>query len=204
MTVDELMTRGPVIPVLTFDQPREAVRAAQALVAGGVEVLEITLRTPTAIECLAAVAQVPGAIAGAGTVLNAGQVDAVAAAGARFLVSPGLTKPLASAARASGLPFLPGVATATDIMRGLDQGFSRFKFFPATAAGGLPALKALCAPFTMARFCPTGGVNAATAPEWLSHRAVACVGGSWLYAGEGDPSEAITARARAAAALRAA
>lgn len=202
MTIDELMTQGPVIPVLTFDQPREAARVAEALVAGGIRVLEITLRTPTALECLAAVAKVPGAIAGAGTVLNAAQLEASVAAGARFLVSPGLTKSLGNAARASGLPFLPGVATATDIMRALDQGFTRFKFFPATAAGGLPALKALSAPFTMARFCPTGGVNMATAPEWLSFRSVACVGGSWLYAGEGDPSEAIVTRARAAAALR--
>jgi len=202
MTIDELMTQGPVIPVLTFDQPREAVRVAEALVEGGLTVLEVTLRTPTALDCLAAVAKVPGAIAGAGTVLNPAQLEASVRAGARFLVSPGLTKSLANAARGAGLPFLPGVATATDIMRALDQGFTRFKFFPAVAAGGLPALKALCAPFTMARFCPTGGISSATAPEWLSFRSVACVGGSWLYAGEGDPTDAIIARARTAAALR--
>lgn len=202
MTIDDLLNRGPVIPVLTFEAPHEAVRVCSALVEGGLGVLEVTLRTPTALECLRAVAGLPGAIVGAGTVLSAAQVEASVAAGARFLVSPGLTKSLGHAARASGLAVLPGVATATDIMRALDQGFSRFKFFPATAAGGLPALKALSAPFPMARFCPTGGINSATAPEWLACRTVACVGGSWLYAGEGDPTEAIVARARAAAALR--
>jgi 2-dehydro-3-deoxyphosphogluconate aldolase/(4S)-4-hydroxy-2-oxoglutarate aldolase len=151
-----------------------------------------------------AMAAVKGAIVGAGTVLDEAMLATAIDAGARFIVSPGLTDPLASAAIASGIPFLPGVATAGDIMRGLDHGLARFKFFPAEAAGGLPALKALAGPFGDIRFCPTGGIRPDTAAQWLAHPSVLCVGGSWILpAGERDMT-AVRDRARAAAALHAA
>jgi 2-dehydro-3-deoxyphosphogluconate aldolase/(4S)-4-hydroxy-2-oxoglutarate aldolase len=124
--------------------------------------------------------EVRGAIVGAGTVTNAAQLDAAIEAGSEFIVSPGLTEPLGKAAVASGVPFLPGIASAGDIMRGLDLGLNRFKFFPATASGGVPALKALAAPFGEVRFCPTGGISEETAPEWLALDPVLCVGGSWI------------------------
>ncbi len=142
--------------------------------------LEVTLRTPAALDAMRAMAEVPGAVVGAGTVLNERQLDAALDAGARFVVSPGLTEPLARAAIDRRVPFLPGVATAADIMRGMDLGLDRFKFFPAVASGGIPALKALSAPFGAARFCPTGGVTAATRADWLSLPSVVCVGGSWM------------------------
>ena len=194
-----LMRTAPVIPVLIIDDPDHAVPLAQALVAGGLPVLEVTLRTPAALEVIAEMARVPGAIVGAGTVLNPADLDAALAAGAQFIVSPGLSDPLARAAIAAGAAFLPGVTNAGDIMRGLDLGLSRFKFFPAVASGGLPVVSALAAVFGAARFCPTGGISAATAPEWLSQRFVDCVGGSWL-AGRGETDwAAIEARARVAA-----
>ena len=200
--IDALMARAPVIPVLVVDDVAHARPLAEALVAGGLPLLEVTLRTPAALAVIAEMARVPGAIVGAGTVLNAGDHAAAAAAGARFIVSPGITAAIGSAARTSGLPFLPGVANASDIMRALDLGFSRLKFFPATVNGGLPALKALAAVFGGVRFCPTGGITEATAAEWLAEPAVACVGGSWIARrGETDWA-AIEARARAAAALR--
>jgi 2-dehydro-3-deoxyphosphogluconate aldolase/(4S)-4-hydroxy-2-oxoglutarate aldolase len=140
---------------------------------------------------------VEGAFVGAGTVLNEKQLDSAIDAGARFIVSPGLTTPLAEAAIERGIPFLPGIATAADIMRGLDLGLDRFKFFPAETSGGIKALKALAAPFYQVRFCPTGGITAETAPDWLALDAVLCVGGSWLVpAGEPD-AQAIEARANA-------
>ena len=200
--IDAVMRLAPVIPVLVVDDVANAVPIAEALVAGGLPVLEVTLRTPAALDVIRAMARVPGAVVGAGTVLNAQGLDAALAAGARFIVSPGLTEPLAHAAIAARIPFLPGTATAADIMRGLDLGLTRFKFFPAVAAGGLPALKALAAPFGAVRFCPTGGITAATAPEWLAHPAVSCVGGSWLVPAGVPDAEAIGARARAAAGLR--
>jgi 2-dehydro-3-deoxyphosphogluconate aldolase/(4S)-4-hydroxy-2-oxoglutarate aldolase len=183
MGIDALMRRSPVIPVLTVDDPRRAQALARALVAAGFPVLEVTLRTPAALEVIAEMAKVEGAIVGAGTVLNPRNLDAALGAGARFIVSPGLTTTLADAALASGVPFLPGVATAGEIMRGLDLGLDRFKFFPAVAAGGVPALKALAAPFAECRFCPTGGITEATAGDWLALEAVLCVGGSWVAAG---------------------
>lgn len=201
-TVDAVMDLAPVIPVLVIDRVEDAVPVARALVAGGLRALEVTLRTPVALEVIRAMARVEGAVVGAGTVLNMEQLDAVLEAGARFVVSPGLTPSLGREAVASGVPFLPGVANAADIMTGLDLGLSRFKFFPAMAAGGLPALKALAAPFHQARFCPTGGINAANAAEWLAQPFVGCVGGSWI-APKGPVDEAaITAAARAACALR--
>ena len=202
MDIAAIMAAAPVIPVLVVDDVAHAQPLAEALVAGGLPVLEVTLRTPAALAVMAEMARVPGAIVGAGTVLSPADLEAALAAGAQFIVSPGLTERLGQAAIASGVPFLPGVANAGDIMRGLDLGLDRFKFFPAVAAGGLPALKALAAPFAMARFCPTGGISAATAPDWLAEPAVACVGGSWIAArGETDWA-AIQARAAAGAALR--
>lgn len=180
LTVDDVMKLAPVIPVLVIERVEDAVPIAQALVKGGLFALEVTLRTPAALDVIRAMASVEGAVVGAGTVLNPRQLDAALKAGARFIVSPGLTEPLGKAAIASGVPFLPGTATAADIMRGMDMGLSRFKFFPAETSGGLPALKALAAPFHEARFCPTGGITAQSAPEWLAETAVSCVGGSWV------------------------
>jgi 2-dehydro-3-deoxyphosphogluconate aldolase/(4S)-4-hydroxy-2-oxoglutarate aldolase len=201
--IETIMHTAPVIPVLVIEDIAHAVPIAEALVAGGLPVLEVTLRTLAALDVIREMKQVPGAIVGAGTVLNSAQLDKAMAAGAEFIVSPGLTPSLGQAAIASGVPFLPGTANATDIMLGLDLGLTRFKFFPAMASGGLPALKALAAPFAMARFCPTGGITAATASEWLADPAVLCVGGSWLVPkGAPDPAAIQAAAAQAAALSR--
>lgn len=200
--IDPIMRLAPVIPVLVIEEVAHAVPIAEALVAGGLPVLEVTLRTPAALEVIAAMRQVPGAVVGAGTVLSPADLDAALKAGAEFIVSPGLTPALGQAAVAAEVPFLPGTANAADIMLGLDLGLDRFKFFPAEANGGIPALKAIAAPFGMAKFCPTGGINLASAPNWLALEAVLCVGGSWLV-GKGTPdAAAITAAAKAAAALK--
>ena len=180
MDIDAIMRTAPVIPVMVVEELAHAVPLAEALVAGGLPVLEVTLRTPVALDAIRAMAEVPGAIVGAGTVTNSGQLGEALDAGSRFIVSPGLTEPLGRAAIASGVPFLPGIANAGDIMRGLDLGLTHFKFFPAMAAGGLPALKALAAPFGMVRFCPTGGIGPDNAGEWLAFDPVLCVGGSWV------------------------
>ena len=202
MKIDDIMRLAPVIPVLVIEQDIDPVALAEALVEGGLPVIEVTLRTPNALSAMRAMAAVEGAIVGAGTVLDDAMLGIAIDAGARFIVSPGLTDPLACAAIASGIPFLPGVATAGDIMRGLDLGLSRFKFFPAEAAGGLPALKALAGPFGDILFCPTGGIREDTASEWLAHPSVLCVGGSWILpVGERDMA-AVTARAKIAAGLR--
>ncbi len=201
MTIEAIMRTAPVIPVLVIDEIAHAAPIAEALVAGGLRVLEVTLRTPVALDVIAEMSKVAGAIVGAGTVLNIVDLDSAMNAGAQFIVSPGLTEPLGRAALASGIPFLPGIANAGDLMRGFDMGLDRFKFFPATAAGGLPALRSLAAPFAKARFCPTGGISEATAPEWLAEEAVLCVGGSWLVP-KGVPDFAlIRQRAATAAAL---
>ena len=201
--IDAMMRAAPVIPVLVIEDPAHAEPIARALVAGGLPVLEVTLRTAAALEVMAEMKRVPGAIVGAGTVLDPVQLDEALAAGAEFIVSPGLTERLGQAAIASGVPFLPGIANAGDIMRGLDLGLTRFKFFPAMASGGLPALKALAGPFGQCRFCPTGGITEATAPEWLAFEPVLCVGGSWVVKGGSPDLAAIEASARGAAALRA-
>ncbi len=196
-----IMRKAPVIPVLVIEDAAHAAPIAQALVAGGLPVLEVTLRTPAALDVIRAMKQVPGAIVGAGTVLNPADLDQALEAGAEFIVSPGLTASLGKAAVAAGVPFLPGTANAGDIMLGLDLGLTHFKFFPAEAAGGIAALKAIAAPFGMARFCPTGGIALASAPQWLALDAVLCVGGSWLVPkGAPDPAS-IEIAARAAAAL---
>jgi 2-dehydro-3-deoxyphosphogluconate aldolase/(4S)-4-hydroxy-2-oxoglutarate aldolase len=196
------MRVAPVIPVIVIDDVAHAVPLAEALVAGGLRVLEVTLRTPAALPAIRAMKQVDGAIVGAGTVTNPRELDAALAAGSEFIVSPGLTDTLGKAAIASGVPFLPGIANAGDIMRGLDLGLDRFKFFPAMAAGGLPALKALAAPFGQCRFCPTGGISLENAPEWLAFDPVLCVGGSWVSP-KGAPDRAvIETLAREACSLR--
>ncbi|UAJ11268.1 bifunctional 4-hydroxy-2-oxoglutarate aldolase/2-dehydro-3-deoxy-phosphogluconate aldolase [Glacieibacterium megasporae] len=182
MNIDAVMRLAPVIPVIVIDDAARARPLAEALVAAGHRALEVTLRTPAAFEAIAEMAKVEGAVVGAGTVLDEAQLDRAIAAGARFIVSPGLTERVGRAAIERGIAFLPGIATAADIMRGLDMGLDRFKFFPAVASGGIPALKALSAPFGMARFCPTGGITEATAPDWLALPSVVCVGGSWMTA----------------------
>lgn len=199
--IDGIMRLAPVIPVLVIEDVAHALPIAQALVAGGLPVLEVTMRTPAALDVIREMKHMPGAIVGAGTVLNPADLDAALEAGAKFIVSPGLTKQLGKVAVKSGVPFLPGTANASDIMLGLDLGLTRFKFFPAEASGGIAALKAIAAPFGMARFCPTGGITLKTAPDWLALDAVLCVGGSWLVPkGPPDPA-AIESAARAAAAL---
>ena len=200
--VAEIMQLCPVIPVLVIDEVDHAVPLAEALVAGGLRVLEVTLRTPVALEAIRAMKQVSGAVVGAGTVLNPEQLDHALAAGSEFIVSPGLTGPLGRAAVDSGVPFLPGVATSGEIMRGLDLGLTHFKFFPAMAAGGIPALQAIGGPFADIRFCPTGGITEATAPAWLALDQVLCVGGSWIAPRGPVDRAAVAASASRAAALR--
>ena len=201
MTIDEIMRAAPVIPVLVLDGDEDWAKLAETFVGAGLPVLEVTLRTPGALDAIRRMSEVPGAIVGAGTVLNQRQLGEAVEAGARFIVSPGLTEPLAKAVQRSEVPFLPGVATAGDIMRGLDLGLDRFKFFPAEASGGVEALKALSGPFAKVRFCPTGGIRAESAAEWLALEGVLCVGGSWLYK-QGDSMDSVIVRASAAAGLR--
>ena len=196
MDIEAVMRLGPVIPVLVIEDVAHAAPIARALVAGGLRALEVTLRTPAALDVIAEMSRLEGAVVGAGTVLNAAQFAASIEAGARFIVSPGLTEPLAEAVSATGIPYLPGVATASDIMRGLDLGLHHFKFFPAEAAGGRAALKGLAAPFLQARFCPTGGISEANAADWLATPGVICVGGSWLVPPGPPDAAAIEARAR--------
>ena len=197
--IETIMLAAPVIPVIVVDDFAQAIPLAQALVAGGLPALEVTLRTPVALDAIRAMKTVPGAIVGAGTVVNPDQFEAAMDAGAEFIVSPGLTERLAEPIIQSGVPYLPGIANSADIMRGLDLGLTHFKFFPAEANGGLKALKSLAAPFYQCKFCPTGGVSEANAPEWLAFEPVLCVGGSWVCAGT---PEDVEAKARAAAALR--
>lgn len=200
--IEKIMLAAPVIPVLVIEDAAYAEPIARALVAGGLPVLEVTLRTPAALDAIAAMKKVPGAIVGAGTVVDVAGLEAAIAAGAEFIVSPGLTDKLGKAAIAKNIPFLPGIASAGDIMRGLDLGLRHFKFFPAEANGGLPALKSLIGPFGQCKFCPTGGIKQETAADWLAVPEILCVGGSWLV-GKGVPDVAATeSAARAASALR--
>jgi 2-dehydro-3-deoxyphosphogluconate aldolase/(4S)-4-hydroxy-2-oxoglutarate aldolase len=199
--VEAVMRLAPVIPVLVIDDAADARPIAEALVAGGITALEVTLRTPAAIEVIVEMAKVEGAVVGAGTVLNERDLDASIEAGAKFIVSPGLTSRLAEAALERDIALLPGVSTAGDIMRGLDLGLNHFKFFPAETSGGIAALKALAAPFHQCRFCPTGGISQTSAADWLALEAVLCVGGSWLVPRAAPDADAITASARQAAAL---
>ncbi|MFH8708425.1 bifunctional 4-hydroxy-2-oxoglutarate aldolase/2-dehydro-3-deoxy-phosphogluconate aldolase [Streptomyces rubrogriseus] len=198
---------APVVPVVVVDDLADAVPLARALVAGGLPAIEVTLRTPVALDAIRAIAaEVPDAVVGAGTVVTAEQVAEVVAAGARFLVSPGWTGALLEAMRGSGVPFLPGVSTTSEVVALLERGVREMKFFPAEAAGGTAYLKALAAPLPQARFCPTGGITPTSAPQYLALPNVGCVGGSWML-----PKDAVAGRdwarvealAREAAALSA-
>jgi len=176
-----LFEQATIIPVLTIERLEDAVPLAMALVAGGVRTLEITLRTPVAIESAnAIIAHVPDAVVGIGTILNADDLARAEGIGARFGISPGATPDLLKAAAASALPFAPGIATASELMLGLSQGFNLVKFFPAEQSGGIKALRALAGPFPDVRFCPTGGIAEANAASWLAEPNVVAVGGSWL------------------------
>lgn len=199
MTIEQIMRTSPVIPVLVIDDAATARPLAEALVAGGLKVLEVTMRTACALDAIREMKQVEGAIVGAGTVINTDQFEDVMEAGAEFIVSPGLTERLARPIIDSGVPYLPGIANAGDIMRGLDLGLTYFKFFPAETSGGLKALKSLAAPFYQCKFCPTGGITEATAPDWLAFKPVLCVGGSWVT---GGTMAEVEAKARAAAGLK--
>lgn len=197
---------APVLPVVVLSDAADAVPLARALVAGGLPAIEVTLRTPAALEAIRAIAgAVPDAVVGAGTVITPQQVEACTAAGARFLVSPGWTEALLEAMRGSGVAYLPGVSTTSEVVALLERGVREMKFFPAQAAGGTAYLRSLAGPLPQARFCPTGGIGPATAPEYLSLPNVGCVGGSWMV-----PADAVAARdwdrieelARGAAGLR--
>jgi 2-dehydro-3-deoxyphosphogluconate aldolase/(4S)-4-hydroxy-2-oxoglutarate aldolase len=206
LTALAIMQDAPVIPVIVLDKVEHAVPMARALVAGGIRVLEVTLRTPQGLDCIAAIAKsVPEAIVGAGTVRNAADARAAQGAGARFAVSPGYTQALGQACRDLRLPLLPGVATSSEIMAAQADGFSELKFFPAMQAGGPAMLKAWQGPFGDVRFCPTGGISPANAADFLSLKNVVCVGGSWLLPTDalerGDWAH-ITALASEAVALR--
>jgi len=206
MNVLEIMRIGPVIPVIVVEKIEHAVPLARALVAGGVRVLELTLRTPVALQAIEAIArEVEGAIVGVGTITRAEDFDRSIKAGAVFGVSPGLTPALVAAARASALPLLPGVMTPSDVIAARAAGFNELKLFPAQQAGGIGMLRALAGPFPDVTFCPTGGVSAATAPDFLALPNVACVGGSWLTprdATDAGDWARITALAREATALQ--
>ena len=199
----EVLALGPIIPVITIDRLEDAVPLARALVAGGVRLLEITLRTPAGMAgAEAIIREVPDAVVGIGTVLAPADLRRAVEIGARFALSPGATPALLDAAAAADIPFMPGVATASELMEAMARGFDAVKFFPATAAGGLPYLKALAGPFPQARFCPTGGLAEENAAEWLAQPNVVAVGGSWLTpaaeiaAGQWDAIAARAARSR--------
>jgi 2-dehydro-3-deoxyphosphogluconate aldolase/(4S)-4-hydroxy-2-oxoglutarate aldolase len=206
LSLDELLGVAPVVPVVVLDDPGDAVPLAQALVAGGLPVIEVTLRTPAGLEAIRRIAgALPEAVVGAGTVRLAGQVDDALEAGAEFLVSPGTTPALLDALQACGVPFLAGTSTASDVLALLERGITAAKLFPAEAVGGTTLLRALAGPFPEMRFCPTGGIDQDRAASYLALPNVACVGGSWMVdrstieAGDWDEIER---RARAAAALR--
>jgi 2-dehydro-3-deoxyphosphogluconate aldolase / (4S)-4-hydroxy-2-oxoglutarate aldolase len=200
-----LLSRVPVVPVVVVDDPAHAVPVARALVAGGLPVIELTLRTPVALDAIRAIAsEVPEILVGAGTIVTPGQAKEALDAGAQFLVSPGSTPSLLGAMADTGLPFLPGTATVSEVLAVLEAGYTELKFFPAEASGGAAFLKSVAAPVPAARFCPTGGITAATAPSYLALPNVGCVGGSWLTPADalasGDWGR-VTELARAAAAL---
>jgi 2-dehydro-3-deoxyphosphogluconate aldolase/(4S)-4-hydroxy-2-oxoglutarate aldolase len=206
LTTEALLALDPVIPVVVLDDAEQAVPLARALLAGGLSTIELTLRTPAALPAIAQIAaEVPELIVGAGTITNASQADAARAAGARFLVSPGATPQLLDAMGAGGLPFLAGVATPSDMLALLERGITCAKLFPATAVGGIAMAQALGGPFPQVRLCPTGGIDADSAADWLRLPNVACVGGSWLTRGplrDEQDLQRVTTLARAASALR--
>lgn len=200
----EICELAPIVPVLVVEDVAVAGPLAKALIAGGLPALEVTLRTPAALDVIRAMAQVPGGVVGAGTLLTAEDVRAAKEAGAQFGVSPGATDTLMAACEAEGLPLLPGAATATEAMRLLERGYNMLKFFPAEASGGAPALKAIGAPLPQISFCPTGGVSPENAESYLSLSNVICAGGSWVAPSDlvtGKDWDGITALARAASKL---
>jgi 2-dehydro-3-deoxyphosphogluconate aldolase/(4S)-4-hydroxy-2-oxoglutarate aldolase len=207
MNTLELAGHGPVIPVIVINQLEDAVPMARALVEGGVKVLEVTLRTPVALQCMEAIArEVPEAILGAGTVRSVADAKAALNAGCQFAVSPGYTSEIGRACREMGLPLLPGTATGSEVMQANADGYFFLKFFPAMQAGGIPMLKALAGPFTDVVFCPTGGITLETAPQFLALPNVKVCGGSWLTPADAVKAKdwgRITALAREASALRA-
>ncbi|WP_411887091.1 bifunctional 4-hydroxy-2-oxoglutarate aldolase/2-dehydro-3-deoxy-phosphogluconate aldolase [Hydrocarboniphaga effusa] len=188
--IDEVLSSGPVIPVIVIEDISDAVPLARALVAGGVRVLEVTLRTAAAIDSIRAIANaVPEALVGAGTLIDDADIRRAQAVGARFGVSPGATPSLLAAATQAGFPLLPGVMTPSDVIAAMNAGYTALKLFPAAQAGGIGMLKALNGPFPQIRFCPTGGISPQSAPDFLALPNVACVGGSWL-----TPPDLIEAR----------
>ncbi len=206
VSIKEVMTTSPVMPVMVINHLEHAVPLAKALVEGGLKVLEITLRTPVALDAIRAIkAEVSGAIVGAGTIINVQTLHQAIDAGAEFIVSPGVTDNLLDAALETSVPLLPGVVTPSEVMRLLDKGIHAMKFFPAEAAGGIPMLKSIGGPLPQVTFCPTGGVNPKNAPEYLALSNVACVGGSWMAPADlvdAGQWEEITRRAAEAAALK--
>jgi len=185
ISAEQVLSTGPVVPVIVVKQPEHAVPMAKALVAGGIRVLEVTLRTPVAMDALRAIIrEVPEAIVGAGTVINTQQLKEVTDAGAQFVISPGLTESLLRAATEGPVPLIPGVSTVSELMMGMDHGLREFKFFPAEASGGVKALSALAGPFPQVRFCPTGGISPANYRDYLALKSVLCIGGSWLVSDE--------------------
>lgn len=180
MDIAHITSLAPVIPVIIIDRLEDAVPLAEALIAGGLPVLEVTLRSPAALDAIAAMSKVPGAVVGAGTVIDKAQVKDVADAGAKFIVSPGAYPELVDAILDSGIPYLPGVATPAEMMYLLSRGIHYQKLFPATVVGGTDMLKAVSSPLSKIKFCPTGGISATTAPDFLALPNVVCVGGSWV------------------------
>ncbi|MCW0309173.1 bifunctional 4-hydroxy-2-oxoglutarate aldolase/2-dehydro-3-deoxy-phosphogluconate aldolase [Pantoea ananatis] len=188
-SAEQILKTGPVVPVIVVNKLEHAVPMAQALVAGGVKVLEVTLRTPVAMDALRTIIKnVPDAIVGAGTVLNTQQLQEVTQAGAQFVISPGITEPLLKAAVEGLIPLIPGISTVSELMTGMDYGLREFKFFPAEANGGVKALQAIGGPFPQVRFCPTGGISPANYRDYLALKSVLCIGGSWLV-----PNDALEA-----------
>ncbi|ATG15275.1 bifunctional 4-hydroxy-2-oxoglutarate aldolase/2-dehydro-3-deoxy-phosphogluconate aldolase [Providencia alcalifaciens] len=181
MTAEEVLKQGPVVPVIVIKKLEQAVPLAKALLKGGINVLEVTLRTECAMEAIRLIAEeVPEAIVGAGTVINAKQLAEVTQAGAQFAISPGLTDELLMAASQGSIPLIPGISTVSELMAGMNYGLKEFKFFPAEANGGVKALKAIAGPFSQVRFCPTGGISLANYRDYLALESVLCIGGSWL------------------------
>ncbi|WP_157592270.1 bifunctional 4-hydroxy-2-oxoglutarate aldolase/2-dehydro-3-deoxy-phosphogluconate aldolase [Solirubrobacter soli] len=183
--MEDIVSLAPVVPVVVVEDVEDAVPLAEALVRGGLPAIEVTLRTDAALGAIERIAaEVEGAVVGAGTVTTTAQIDAAIGAGARFLVSPGATPNLLDGLEASGVPFLPGTATASDVVALLERGITHAKLFPAEVVGGVKALKAFAGPFPGVRFCPTGGINAANAPSYLEQPNVVCVGGSWMVSSD--------------------
>lgn len=199
MSFQESLKATRLVPVIVIKDIAHAVPLARALVEGGLNILEVTMRTPAALDAIAAIARdVPGALVGAGTVINAGQFAAAVQAGSKFVVSPGLTEDVVQASRDHGIPILPGIATASDIMRGLALGLEIFKFFPAETSGGAPAIKAFGGPFPQVKFCPTGGVSTKNLASYLSLPNVICAGGSWMVPSDLNAADAFAKAAEMA------